>query len=167
MNFNILNNISVKSNCEDECDVALKELKHEKFITNYAPNFEEVDKAYWFRVVRASVYASIRSSRTVHARALKFHVWIPHGIIADRYFFLVWVISLSGVMPLWKNQNEILSARYEGHFRSNITMSVTSLCVIHFSKSIPHFVWLYVTDKMVKCETKMQVELEDNHLYIW
>ena len=32
--------------------------------------------------------------------------------IADPYFFLVRVISLSGVMPLWKHQNEILSARY-------------------------------------------------------
>ena len=28
------------------------------------------------------------------------------------FFFLVRFISLSGVMPLWKNQNEILSARY-------------------------------------------------------
>ena len=49
---------------------------------------------------------------TVHARVLKFHIGIPHGKIADLYFFLVRVISLSGVMPLWKNQNEILSARY-------------------------------------------------------
>ena len=41
---------------------------------------------------------------TVHARVLKFHIWIPHGKIADLYFFfffLVRVISLSGVMPLW------------------------------------------------------------------
>ena len=37
--------------------------------------------------------------RTVHARVLKFHVWIPHGKIADPYFFLVRVVSLSGVMP--------------------------------------------------------------------
>ena len=49
---------------------------------------------------------------TMHARVLKFHVWIPHGKIADPYFFLVRVIYLSGVMPLWKNQHEILSARY-------------------------------------------------------
>ena len=49
--------------------------------------------------------------RNVHARVLKFHIWIPHGKIADPYFFLVRIISLSGVMPLWKNQNEILSAR--------------------------------------------------------
>ena len=34
--------------------------------------------------------------RTMHARVLKF----PHGKIADPYFFLVRVISLSGVMPL-------------------------------------------------------------------
>ena len=34
------------------------------------------------------------------ARVLKFHIWIPHGKIADPYFFLVRVISLSGVMPL-------------------------------------------------------------------
>ena len=42
---------------------------------------------------------------TVHARVLKFHIWIPHGKIADLYFFLVWVICL------WKNQHEIFSAR--------------------------------------------------------
>ena len=48
---------------------------------------------------------------TVPARVLKFHIWIPHGKIADPYFFLVQVISLSGVMPLWKKLNEILSAR--------------------------------------------------------
>ena len=39
---------------------------------------------------------------TVHGRVLKFHIWIPHGKIADPYFFLVQIISLSGVMPLWK-----------------------------------------------------------------
>ena len=39
---------------------------------------------------------------TMHARLLKFHIWIPHGKITDQYFFLVRVISLSGVMPLWK-----------------------------------------------------------------
>ena len=25
---------------------------------------------------------------TVHARVLTFHIWVPHGIIADVYFFL-------------------------------------------------------------------------------
>ena len=55
----------------------------------YAPNFEEVDGAYWFRVVRPSVC----SSRTMHARVLKCHIWIPHGKIADPYFFFLSVLS--------------------------------------------------------------------------
>ena len=36
---------------------------------------------------------------TMHARVLKFQIWIPDGKIADPYFFLVLVTSLSGVMP--------------------------------------------------------------------
>ena len=52
------------------------------------------------------VRASVRS-RTMHARVLKFHVWISYGKIFDTRFFLVRVTSLSGVMPLWKNPNEI------------------------------------------------------------
>ena len=39
---------------------------------------------------------------TVHARVLKLHIRNPHGKIADQYFFLVWVIFLSGVMPFEK-----------------------------------------------------------------
>ena len=39
---------------------------------------------------------------TMHSRVLKLHMWIPHGKIADTYFFLVWLISLSGVMPFEK-----------------------------------------------------------------
>ena len=39
---------------------------------------------------------------TMHARVLKFHVWIPHGKKFDTRCFLVRVTSLSGVMPLWK-----------------------------------------------------------------
>ena len=34
--------------------------------------------------------------RTVHARVLKFHVWIPHGNIADLYFF-----SHPSYVPFW------------------------------------------------------------------
>ena len=45
-------------------------------------------------------------------------------------------------------------------------MPVTSLCIIQLSKTIPHFVRLYITNKMVKSETKMHVELEDTRLYI-
>ena len=49
--------------------------------------------------------------RTVHARVLKFHTWIPHGKIADPY-----ISSCPSYIPFWsyaplKNQNGILSAR--------------------------------------------------------
>ena len=61
-------------------------------ITRYALNFEEVAGAYWFRVVRPSVRASVCPSvrqKTVHATVSKFHIWIPHGKIVDtRFFFL-------------------------------------------------------------------------------
>ena len=59
-----------------------------------------------------SICLFIRSSKTVHAGVLKFHIWIPHGKIADMFFFLVRVISLSGVMPLWKNAKEIWCMPY-------------------------------------------------------
>ena len=48
---------------------------------------------------------------TVHASVLEIHTWIPHGKIADPYIFLVRVISRSGVIPFWKNQNETLYSK--------------------------------------------------------
>ena len=50
---------------------------------NYASNFEEVDGAYWFRVVRPCVRPFVK---TVHARVLKFHIWISHGKIGEARF---------------------------------------------------------------------------------
>ena len=68
------------------------------------PTSKKLTGHNWFRIVRPCVCPSVRpsasSSRTVHARVLKFHIWIPHGKMADTRFFLVQVISLSGVMPL-------------------------------------------------------------------
>ena len=75
---------------------------------NCAPKFEEVNGAYLFQVVRASV----RLSRTVHARVLKFYIWVPHEKNCWTFFFLIRVISLSGARPLWKNQNEIWCVLY-------------------------------------------------------
>ena len=37
---------------------------------------------------------SVRSSKTVHARVLKFHIWIPHGKIVDARFFFLSELSL-------------------------------------------------------------------------
>ena len=64
--------------------------------SHYAPNFEEVDRAYWFQVVSPCVCACFHSSRTVHARVLKFHIWIPHGKIFDVHFF-----SCPSYLPFW------------------------------------------------------------------
>ena len=60
---------------------------------NYAPNFEKVAGAYWFRVVRPCIH----SSKTLHARVLKFHIWIPHGKIVMHIFFF----SCPSYLPIW------------------------------------------------------------------
>ena len=52
-------------------------------IPHYAPNFEKVDRAYGFRVVRASV-----RSRTVHARVLKLYIDSSWKNIWRTCFFL-------------------------------------------------------------------------------
>ena len=50
-----------------------------------------------------SVHPSIRSSKTVHARVLKFHIWIPHGkIAATRFFFLSELSPFLEFCPLEK-----------------------------------------------------------------
>ena len=67
-----------------------------KHYCNYAPNFEEVAGAYWFRVVRVCVHAAVRSPKTVYVRVLKFHIWIPHGKIVDTHFF-----SCPSYLPFW------------------------------------------------------------------
>ena len=57
------------------------------------PVLNEIDAAYYF----AFVYPSVRLSsffcachilRTLHARVLKFCIWVPNEKIADPYFFL-------------------------------------------------------------------------------
>ena len=45
----------------------------------------------------------------MHARVLKFHIWIAHGKIADPYFFLSELSLFLELCPFEKNQNEILS----------------------------------------------------------
>ena len=64
--------------------------------------------------VRASMHACVRSSHfLMHAISyescmlwvLKFHIVIPHGEIADPYFFFLFrVISISGVMSLKRSE---------------------------------------------------------------
>ena len=49
--------------------------------------------------VRACVRPCLRSSKTVHARILKFHIWIPHGKIADTCLFFL--SEYSPFLELW------------------------------------------------------------------
>ena len=77
-------------------------------MSDYAPNFEKVDGAYWFWVV----HASVRQESCMLGFWTFEHILIPHGKIVDTCFFVL-VISLSGIMPLWKNQNKIWCMPYE------------------------------------------------------
>ena len=52
------------------------------------------------RSILDSGCASVRSSKTVHARVLKFHIWIPLGKIADTYFFFFFLSELSPFLEL-------------------------------------------------------------------
>ena len=69
------------------------------FFCYYDPNFEEVERAYWFQNIHASVHPSVcqfvslfdacHILWTVDARVLKFQIWIPHGKIADTHLFFL------------------------------------------------------------------------------
>ena len=53
--------------------------KTETDLDFYAPNFREVEGAYWFGPVRLSVILwQLRNSRTAYARILKLYVWHVH-----------------------------------------------------------------------------------------
>ena len=67
--------------------------------------------------VTAFIYVSC-NFWTVHVRVLKFHIWIPHRKIADPYF-----CSSPSYAPFWsyapfKNEIEILLARYLKNYLS-------------------------------------------------
>ena len=71
-----------------------------KFDDNYAPNFEKVG-TYWFRLVRVCVGVCGCVCILVRDIVLKLHVWIPHGKIADAYFwFSLNYLPLSNYGPL-------------------------------------------------------------------
>ena len=68
-------------------------------------------------------------------------------------FYICTCLTLSVQSPSKTNAKNV-SLIYEGYFKSNVTVPVTSLCMIQFSKRIPHFVQLYISYKIVKSETK-------------
>ena len=61
-------------------------------ISHYATNFERSCEGHiafglWFRA-SVLLFDACLILWTLHARVLNFHVWIPHGKIADTIFFL-------------------------------------------------------------------------------
>ena len=51
-------------------------------------------KKLWEHIgFRLCVCPCVPSLKTLHARVLKFHIWIPHGKIADPYFFFLSELS--------------------------------------------------------------------------
>ena len=86
---------------------------------DYAPSFEW----NWWGILfclHLSIRLFVRSSsffcachilRTLHARVLKFYIWVPNEKIADPYFVSC-LACLFKVMPLWKKSELNLWARY-------------------------------------------------------
>ena len=66
-----------------------------KFWHFYAPNFEKVGGAYCFSVCLSVTFYVSCNFGTVHARVLKFHIWIPHCKIVDLFF------SFPCCAPFW------------------------------------------------------------------
>ena len=78
----------------------------------YAPNFEKVG-TYWFQLVRMYVCMGHRDI------VLKLHVWIPHGKIADAYFFVFPELSpLVKLRPFDKRRDEICKCRISNSIKA-------------------------------------------------
>ena len=54
-------------------------------------------------------YDACHILRTVHAWVLKCHIWIPHGKIADLYFFLVELFPCLELCPFEKSEWNLVS----------------------------------------------------------
>ena len=74
----------------------------------YAP---QLWRSWWGILVLGClcVRGSVCSSRTVHARILKFHLWIPHGKIADTFVFLSELSPFLELCPLKKSEWNLVS----------------------------------------------------------
>ena len=89
-------------------------------VTFYAPNFEKVGGHIGFGLsVCMYVCMYVRTYVCIHVRdiVLKLHVWIPHGKIADAYF--------------WFSLNYLPLSNY-----SPLTNKGMKFCKCHISKSI-------------------------------
>ena len=60
------------------------------------PVLNEIDGAYYFAFICPSavcqfikLFCACHILRTLHARVLKFYIWVPNEKIADPYFFFL------------------------------------------------------------------------------
>ena len=113
----LINNIASKiGNNNNNNNLALppKLVKKKKkiWLIIYAPNLEEVEGAncFGFVCVRDSMipfvtlFDACHILRTVNARVLKCHIWIPHRKIADKYFFSCPIYLPWSYAPLKKSE---------------------------------------------------------------
>ena len=150
--------------------------------SSYAPNFEEADGAYWL-CVHASVRLSVRSSRTVHSRFLKFHIWISHGKIAyTRLLFVCllcfffcprYLLFWTPVMPVWKIRMKsdachILRIVYARGLKFHIWSShgkVADQCVLSWPSYLPF--WSYAPLKNSEWNLVSKISWKVFELWAW
>ena len=83
--------------CQQACQISGFRLEINSFSYSYAPNFEKVGDI----LVSACPYVCMYVRIHVRDIVLKLHVWIPHGKIADAYFwFSLNYLPLSNYGPL-------------------------------------------------------------------
>ena len=92
------------------CPVSSKSLLSAQWVAKFLhADSEDSDQTENIPCISVFMHPSVHSSHfSMHTisyelcvlRVLKFHIWIPHGKIADQYFFLVRHISLSGFTSL-------------------------------------------------------------------
>ena len=90
--------ICVYVKCKFDCSACTEVLKTFGVISVVMPSTsKKLTGHIGFELcVRPCVHPSVRS-RTLHARVLKFHKWIPHGKIFDSRFFF----SCPSYLPFW------------------------------------------------------------------
>ena len=135
-----------------------QKFSHFSFLSHYAPNFEEVDGAYWFQVVRVCICLkhACHILWTMHARVLKFHIWIPHGKIAEPLLFLT---ELSPFLELCLSEN-IRMKSYACRILWNVHARVLKFHIWILHGKIADHMFLLVQDISLSGVMPLQIENE-------
>ena len=85
----------------------------DSFMCDYAPNFEKVGDILVSACPYVCMYVCTYVSIHVRDIVLKLHVWIPHGNIADAYFwFSLNYLPLSNYGPLTNKGMKFCKCRF-------------------------------------------------------